>query len=210
MYLAYLKNNIEVGTTNEGIVFNERKESFKNKLLILHKSVKNNKYYMLNETKIIFTEEWLDCLTSFDSSTFIQVNTFSLGFIVRKNYTDGKYYDIETNKRIDSTHSVIYDYECVLTNAVSSFETSKALIDCIHCNEKIKCNSFSYIDGTCLDCYDKMRRQCEYCGGYFISKNENKYKTENGEMILCDNCLSIHDKCVNCDILCIPNPSLNV
>ena len=36
-------------------------------------------------------------------------------------------------------------------------------------NEKTKINSISYIENVCIDCYDKMRKQCECCGGYFIS-----------------------------------------
>lgn len=210
MFVAYCLNNVKIGEKIDNLTFTEAKDSFKKKLLFFNKSLKDENWFVLNNTKLLFHKSWLNCIIELD-------DTCDNGIVKIIDRARGIYiYRIFDRMQEDNNENLYYnDYEtnekCYNVVNYYTYETYQILFDstdldngniyieiCPECKELhnllYKQHSFNF----CNSCFKTKSKICEICGKQFFSYSYNNIILNDKKVQLCSDCLSTIQKCKLC------------
>ena len=200
MYLAYIRDDIPIGTsknrstTGRAVEFTQSKKEYANCILILEKMSSN--WYIHKASSLIYHKEWLECLNYFNANIYIAEYQEDCYRIISFDESSNMVKDMHSDDMlIPETFFQYYNFNDSSNTTVYRNKTS-VQSNCSNCNKQITiCVSRIIDDKTlCNECFDKLYTDCDGCNCLCLKDK----LTKKGTKYFCDKCKKMVGQCHIC------------
>jgi hypothetical protein len=206
MFLAYCKQQID-NLEIENIKFTNKKQEFKDKILVLERAKKGNEWYIIRNTTLLFHSSWLKTLTEVNERIFvayIQVG-FCSTYRICNIEDNNDIFDIEFNEQINRIKKLNLndnygqrDIERII-DAGNNFKTK--IIPIVECQDCHKKTLIIYLNENkiCIECSRKNIIICDKCHNEKYKNNIKEINFQNKNKKVCLNCFYELKRCHECN-----------